>query len=109
MTYGCKSLVPAIPQIVEMEQRHSKERAYKEAAAELEDGKTYCLTYTAEKEYKPELDAYELKSRLEITEPTIKNYIIGIDLCSRVKKCFGDYIPDRRKKREKRRSRWKSV
>ncbi len=68
--------------------------------------KTYCITYTAEGVYKPELYAYELKVKLEVTEPTIKDYFIGIDWGGRVKKCFGDYIPDFRKKREKRHRGW---
>jgi hypothetical protein len=106
MKYGYSSLVPARFQIAEIEQRHMKERAFKELAANIEDGKSYCITYTAEGEYKPELDAYELKAKLKVTEPTIKDCFIGIDRGSRVKKCFGDYIPDFRKKREKRRRGW---
>lgn len=106
MKYGYSSLVPAKFQIAEIEQRHMKDRAFKDLAANTENGKTYCITYTTEGEYKPELDAYELKAKLEVTEPTIKNYFIGIDLGSRVKKCFGDYIPDIRKKREKRHKGW---
>lgn len=106
MKYGYSSLAPAIQQISEMEQRHIKNRAFKDLAANIEDGKPYCITYTVEKEYKLELDAYEIKAKIEVTEPTIKQYFIGIDWGSRVKRCFGDYIPDFRKKKEKRRRDW---